>query len=42
MHNGCIAIRLRLPGLVVLGSKEWPDCIEVVIQYSNEDGLCRR
>ena len=42
MHSDCIAIRLRLPGLVVLGAREWKDCIEVVARYSNEDGVCPR
>ena len=40
MHEDCIAIRLRLPGLVVLGNKEWPDRIEVVAQYSNQEAIC--
>jgi hypothetical protein len=32
-----ITIALRLPGLVVLGVKEWEECIEGVARYSNED-----
>ena len=40
MHKDNIRIRLRLPGLVVLGSKEWRDHIEVVARYSNEEAVC--
>ena len=42
MHNDCIAIRLRLPGLLALGSEEWSDRIEVVAQYSNQEAACPR
>lgn len=40
MQPDSITIRLRLPGLVVLGGKEWPDRIEVVARYGNEEALC--
>jgi len=42
VHNDCIAIRLRLPGLAVLGVREWEGCIEVVARYSSEEGVCPR
>lgn len=40
MRSDGITVRLRLPGLVVLGSKEWEDRIEVVARYSNEEAIC--
>lgn len=42
MHNDCIAIRLRLPGLVVLGVEETPRWIEVTAQYEQSEGVCPR
>lgn len=42
MHNDCIAIRLRLPGLVVLGVEETPRWIEVTVQYEQSEGVCPR
>ena len=42
MQPDSITIALRLPGLVVLGSKEWEDRIEVVARYSNEEAVCPR
>lgn len=42
MHKDSITIRLRLPGLVVLGVKEWQDSIEVVARYSNGEAICPR
>ena len=40
MRSDGITVRLRLPGLVVLGSKEWEGSIEVVARYSNEEAIC--
>jgi len=42
VHNDCIAIRLRLPGLVVLGVEETPRWIEVTAQYEQSEGVCPR
>ncbi len=42
MQNDVITIKLRLRGLVVLGSKEWENHIEVVARYSNEEAACPR
>jgi len=42
VHDDCIAIRLRLPGLEVVGDKEWADRIEVVARYSNQEAVCPR
>ena len=41
MRSDGVTVRLRLPGLVVLGSKEWEGSIEVVARYSNEEAICR-
>jgi len=35
-----ITVRLRLPGLVVLGAQEWGDHIEIVARYGNEEAPC--
>lgn len=40
MQSDAITIRLRLPGLVVLGAHEWEDHIEVVACYGNEEAVC--
>jgi transposase len=42
VHNDCIAIRLRLPGLVVVESKERADRIEVVAGYCDQEAVCPR
>jgi len=42
VHNDCIAIRLCLPGLVVLGVEETPRWIEVTAQYEQSEGVCPR
>jgi transposase len=42
VHKDSITIRLRLPGLMVLGVEEWERCIELVARYSSEEGVCPR
>lgn len=42
MQTNSITIQLRLPGLAVLGVKEWRECIEVVACYSNQEAVCPR
>ncbi len=42
MLSDVITVRLRLPGLVVLGAKEWENHMEVVAQYGNEEADCPR
>lgn len=40
MQTDAITIRLRLPGLVTLGAREWEDHIEVVARYESEEAVC--
>jgi transposase len=42
VRQDVITIRLRLPGLVVLGVEETPRWIEVAAQYEQEEGVCPR
>ena len=42
MPTDIITVHLRLPGLVVLGTKEWEDRLEVVACYGNEEAVCPR
>jgi transposase len=42
VHKDVITIRLRLPGLAVLGVKETGRWIEVVAQYQGEEATCPR
>ena len=39
MLSDVITVRLRLPGLAVLGAREWEDHVEVVAQYGNEEAV---
>jgi len=37
-----ITVRLRLPGLVVLGEHEWQDHVEIAARYGGEEAICPR
>lgn len=42
MHTDSITVRLRLPGVVVLGARESDHEVEVVVRYANEEATCPR
>ena len=40
MQDDSITVRLRLPGLMVMATKEWGQHIEVVARYAKEEVAC--
>jgi transposase len=42
VQDDFITVRLRLSGLVVMATKEWRECIEVVARHGNEEAVCPR